>query len=44
MMPSMLKMAFLVHTVELWGIQAHNQNGVLSAINIQSRGSILVPR
>lgn len=44
MMPSMLKIAFLVHTVELLGIQAHNQNGVLSDINIQSRGSILVPR
>lgn len=44
MMPSMLKMAFLVHTVELLGVQAHNQNGVFSDVDIQSRVSILVPK
>lgn len=44
MIPNMLKMAFLVHTAELLGIPANNQDGVLSDINTQSRASVLVPR
>ena len=44
MMPNMHKMDFLVLTLELLGIPAQNQDGVLSDINTQSRVSILVPR
>lgn len=44
MIPNMLKMAYLVLGLDLSRISAHNQDGVLSDINTQSRASILVPR
>ena len=44
MMPNILNMAYLVLSLGLSGIPAHNQDGVLSDINAPSRASILVPR